>query len=135
MTSTWWLTGTTVATLAAETGLTTATADVITDFVTGADQIDLFVAGAAANFFELDANTTAGDDITTVELAVAAANAAAGVGTSFDGTVRYIYVVDTVGGASNGYLVADEDLDGTADYAITLTGLFNSGDLLATDIV
>ena len=128
-------TGTTVATLAAETGLTTATADVITDFFTGADQIDLFVAGAAANFFELDATTTAGDDITTVELAVAAANAAAGAGMSFDGTIQYIYVVDTVGGASNGYLVADENLDGIADYAITLTGLFNSGGLVAADIV
>ena len=127
-------TGTNATGLAAETGLTTSTADVIADFATGEDTIDLAVAGTSANFFALDATSGGTDDIGTVGAAVTAANNASGAGTSFDNTVQYMHVFDSNGG-NNGYLVADEDTDGTADYAIELTGQAASGDLVFGDIV
>jgi len=109
-----------------DTGVTTATADIIADFTTASDTLSVGTAGTVANFFELDADTGAGDQIATVELAVAAANAATGAGTSFDGTVQFMFVVDTTGG-SEGYLVADNDLNGVADFAVELTGLAAAG--------
>lgn len=118
----------------ADSGVTTATADVVADFTTLADTFNLTTAGTAANFFELDATSTAGDDISTVELAVAAANAAVGAGTSFDGTVQYMFVGDFTGGV-DGYLVADNNLDGTADFAVELTGLNATTNVVFGDIV
>jgi len=119
-----------------DSGLTTATADIIVDFATAADTLSLGTAGTAAKFFELNASTTANDDIGTVELAVTAANAATGAGTSFDGTVQYMFVFDaTATGGINGYLVADNDLNGVADFAVELTGLAATGDVVSGDIV
>ena len=117
-----------------DSGVTTATADIIADFAKAADTLSLGTAGTAANFFELSASTTVNDDIGTVELALTAANAATGAGTSFDGTVQYMFVVDANGG-NNGYLVADNDLNGVADFAVELTGLAATGDVVFGDIV
>jgi hypothetical protein len=118
----------------ADTGVTTATADIIADFTTAADTLSVGTAGTVANFYELDTNTGATDQIATVELAVAAANAATGAGTSFDGTVQFMFVVDTASG-SEGYLVADNDLNGVADFAVELTGLNTAAAVVFGDIV
>ena len=54
------------------------------------------------------------------------ADSLVGPSVSFDHTVKYIYVFDSVGG-TNGYLVGDMNLDGTADFAVVLTGLTTAG--------
>jgi hypothetical protein len=117
-----------------DTGTTTATSDIITQFETGVDSIKLGVAGTATNFFELDADGGSTDDIATVEDAITAANAETGAGASFDGTVQYMFVLDTDTG-NEGYLIADNDLDGVADFAVELTGLTKVGDVVFGDIV
>jgi hypothetical protein len=120
---------------AGDSGLTTATADAVLVFDTTADTLSMGTAGSAANFMFLDTTTsTTTDEIATVELAVNAANAAAGAGTSFDGTIKFMHVGDSAGGA-DGYLVADMDLDGVADLAIELTLMEVTADLVAADIV
>ncbi|QNM90494.1 DUF4214 domain-containing protein [Aliarcobacter cryaerophilus] len=116
---------------AGDSGLTTATADKIADFITNSDKLKLGTAGTATNFFDLD--STGADDATT---AVATANAATGAGTSFDGTVQYIFVNDETGGVdTNGFLVIDSNLDGTADMVIELTGLAATADFAFGDII
>ena len=117
-----------------DSSVTTTTADVILDYLTATDILKVGTNGSAANFFELDADASTGDDINTIELAVAVANAAVGAGTSFDGTVQFMFVFDATGGV-DGYLVADNDLDGSADFAIELTGLNAAGGVLFGDIV
>jgi len=123
----------TVQVAAGDSGVTTATADVITTFETGVDALKLGTAGSASNYYDLDTNSGASDQIATVELAVAAANAATGSGTSFDGTIQYIYVNDSASGVDS-YLVADMDLDGTADLAIEISAIAD-GALVASDII
>ena len=128
-------TGTTTVVIGSgDTGTTTATSDIITQFETGVDSIKLGVAGTATNFFELDADSGGTDDIATVEDAITDANAATGAGSSFDGTVQYMFVLDTDSG-SEGYLIADNDLDGVADFAVELTGWTKVGDVVFGDIV
>ena len=107
-------------------GVTTATAVTIQNFTAGADTLRLSAAGVPANYFESDATTTAGNDVATVESAVLYADSLVGPSVSFDHTVKYIYVFDSVGG-TNGYLVGDMNLDGTADFAVVLTGLTTAG--------
>jgi S-layer protein len=102
---------------AGDTGVTTATADTVATFTSATDTIKTGLAGTATNF--QDANTGA---VATVEAAVTAANAA------FNGTIRYFFDDD----GANGFLVADSDGDGTADWAVSLTGV---AALVATDIV
>ncbi|SMC76484.1 hypothetical protein SAMN02746065_109139 [Desulfocicer vacuolatum DSM 3385] len=142
-----------------DSGLTTATADVISDFFglqvanpanqqpgNGEDKLDLDVAGVSKfsgqhNFVVMDANTTNTNQINNVELAVQFANNLTGAGNSFDGSIHYIYVYDSqVDGGGvlpyDSYLVVDADLDGAADYAITFTGLGDDRQgVVAEDIV
>ncbi len=146
-----------------DSGLTTATADVIGDdwtaapgddanFETGVDTLELQVAADAvshwnlanpdANYFERDANTNivgpgGTDQLLSVERAVLFANSLnagnSDAGEYFDGDIHMLYVYDSIGGA-NGYLVVDEDGNGAADYAIELTGLTQANEFSANDI-
>lgn len=120
--------------LDADSGTTTEAADVINDYVSGTDKIRLETAGSIENFFAFDADTTLDNDLGTIEEAVNAANNASGVETSFDNTIQYMYLFDANGGV-DGYLVADNDLDGTADFAIQLSGLNTFEEILFTDII
>ena len=117
-----------------DSGITTETADVIRDYLSGTDSIIIGTAGTAQNFFVFDANVTVDNDLQTIEDAVTAANNASGVGTSFDGTVQFMYLIDANGG-DDGYLVADSNFDGITDFAIQLSGLNSSEQLLFTDII
>jgi hypothetical protein len=103
-----------------------ATADVITDFVSGTDKLKLGVAGTANNFSSLDGDDDANTPTVFADALIAADNA-------LDKTVQYVFVSD---GATDdqGWLFIDFDLDGTSDSAITLTGLAD-GDVLHTDII
>lgn len=109
-----------------DSGATTATADVITDFVTGIDRVIASVngavtAGTGANYIEF-ADAT----VTSVETALTRRDATAGAG---------IYTF--IAGATDGYLVIDGNNGGAGDAVITLRGLntlagFDSGDLQAS---
>lgn len=100
----------TLATVSAQTGITLATADTITDFVSGTDFIKTGTAGTAANYAEAAAVA----DFTT---ALTAAN------TAMDTTVVY-YLTSTA--ADGGLLFVDSNADGTADALIKLTGVDNT---------
>lgn len=117
-----------------DSGITTETADVIRDYVSGTDSIKIGTPGTAQNFFVFDANLTVDNDLQTIEDAVTAANNASGVGTSFDGTVQFMYLIDANGG-DDGYLVVDSNFDGMTDFAIKLSGLNSSEQILFTDII
>jgi Ca2+-binding RTX toxin-like protein len=113
----------------ADTGITLATADVITDFVTGSDQIDIGTANAGIAWVN---NTTVGGvNIATTAVAdYAAALIAANV--ILTGTVdQYAFQFD----GTNGYLFIDDDGTAGADQAIVLTGIDNTefafGDIIA----
>jgi hypothetical protein len=95
-----------------DTGTTTGNIDIITDFETGIDSLKLGTAGSATNFATGTNNTDLADSIT-------AAN------TAFDGTVQFFHSfdLDGVGDGGNSFLIADFNLDGTADAAIQLTGI------------
>jgi len=91
-----------------DTGATVATADTITDFATGSDSIALGGAAgtdgtAGGNMLSADGSGMAG---------LAAVITAADV--AFDGTVIY-YVAYDVAGSGDGYLLFDEDANGTFD--------------------
>ncbi|GAB6142723.1 hypothetical protein [Desulfocicer niacini] len=150
---------TTDAVTSADSGLTTATSDVISDFFglqvanpanqapgNGEDKLNLDVVGSSKfsgihNFVVMDANVNNTNQINNVENAVAFANGLTVPGSSFDGSINYIYVYDSVvdGGNAdpyNSYLVVDANLDGAADYAITFTGLGdNRQGVVAEDII
>jgi Ca2+-binding RTX toxin-like protein len=111
---------------AGESGVTTATADVITDFVAGVDRLRLPIAGTSTNFLLVTLAGTAGNDLPTVEAAVAQA--------SFLSQATYLYLFDSLGGV-DGFLVGDLDGNGAADLAIRLVGLTSSSGLLFGDIV
>lgn len=103
---------------AGDSGVTTATADVVTAFVSGSDTLDFgSVAGSATNFGSFNDATA-----TTVELAVASAAA------HFDGTVEYVFIEN----GADGFLVTDLNHDGNADSAVSLVGVTA---LAQTDIV
>ena len=53
----------------------------------------------------------------------------------FDQTVKYYFYDNTNAGADNGYLVIDQDLDGTSDDVIIIVGATASTDLVFGDII
>ena len=87
------------------------TADVITDFLTGTDQIDLNSGadGDGTNYVE------AGDAGT---YAAALANAA----TAINGTVQYYFTTATTDVPGEGLLFFDADANGSVDGVVKLTG-------------
>ena len=119
--------------LTTDSGITTETADIISDYVSGTDSIQLITAGTMENFFVFEAEPALGDDLHTVEEAVEIANNASGVGTSFDGTIQYMYLINSLF-EGDSYLVADNNFDGAADFAIQLSGL-STDEILFTDLI
>ncbi|MBC3873053.1 DUF4214 domain-containing protein [Undibacterium flavidum] len=101
-----------------------ATADIITDFLSGTDKIDLnLVAGSATNYAE-----AAG--VADYATALAAANAAFGASPS---VVQYF--LTSVNGASGyGVLFFDANGDGTVDGVVKLVGI-TSANFTHTDII
>lgn len=120
-------------TVVVASGDATATSfDIVTTFTTEADELSLGTAAVLANYAELDGDfVDAGNDAANVALAVTDAD------TLFDGTVQFAFIFNTdAGRATDGYLIADNDLDGTADMSILLTDLdaaagFAQGDIIA----
>ncbi|MBH9553330.1 beta strand repeat-containing protein, partial [Inhella gelatinilytica] len=115
-----------------DSGVTAGTADIITDFNSATD--DLHFAGLGAgdwvvgSYSEIDASTTGGDDIATVAAALAYYG---GLGAWAS---EWTFVYDGTGG-TQGYLIYDADLDGTAEQVIVLVGAtsagaFDNGDIL-----
>ena len=103
---------------AGDTGLTAATADTIAaNFTTTQDKLDFnLAAGSATNFLSGGASSGFTDGLTNAN-------------TAFNGTVQYFFT--NVG--ANGILFVDNDLDGTADMAVQLTGVaaMAFGDIIA----
>lgn len=101
-----------------ESGLTVATADVITDFVVGVDKLSL---GAAATGLNTTINATAVADFAAAKLAADAA---------FNGGALEYYVVKD---ATNTYVFVDNGADGTAaEQVIVLNGVLT---LTTADII
>ena len=106
-----------------DSGVTTATADVVNDFVSGQDKVRVFLAGVDTPGTSSNYREYADATVTTVELAV----------TSFagrPGSTPYTFVA----GATDGYLVIDVGTNGTVDSVIVLKGLnaqslFDSADI------
>jgi hypothetical protein len=104
-------------------------ADLITDFLSGTDKIDLNIAaGSAANYKEAV-------EVNNYATALSDADAA------FDGVALQYYLtsvkdIDPVaaGDQTMGVLLFDANLDGTPDGVIQLTGI-NSGNFAFTDII
>jgi hypothetical protein len=96
----------TVITNVGESGKTLATADQITNFITTEDKLDFnLVAGSATNFLDGGASSSFTDGLTNAN-------------TAFDGTVQYFSTLN----AGTTYVFVDSDLDGTADFGVTLAG-------------
>lgn len=112
-----------------DSGLTDVSADTVTDFLTGTDQLKLSVAGTSSNFGTYGYSMTAGDDL-SVALAIQVAVNNAQLGTSRN----YVWVYDPNGGAT-GYLVADTNLDSAADYVIKFSGLNSHTSMVWSDII
>jgi hypothetical protein len=97
------------------------TADVVTDFQTGVDKIDLgIVPGSGTNYFEIAAFA----DFATARAAAIA---------KFDGNILYYLTASTAD--NTGLLFFDANADGTLDGVVSLTGVteanFASGDIIA----
>ena len=114
----------------ADSGVTTATADIIRGFVTGTDKLDLAVAGSAdlgtAGYLLAYDNIFGG--VASVEEAVAVANGSF-VGSS---TTSYQFIYDSVGGTA-GYLCADLNGDNLTDLVVQLAGVTSAiafGDII-----
>lgn len=105
-----------------DTGATVATADTITDFTTASDTIEL--GGAAGLVTTVSIND--GAAMTGLADVITAADAA------FDGTFIY-YVAYDVAGSGDGYLLFDEDANGTFDEDEALVILGDVG--VAADFV
>ena len=88
--------------------------------------MDAATAGDADNFHELDGSA---GEVDSIEAALTAVDDAG----ELDGTHMYVFVYDT--DEADGYLIVDEDLDGTADYGIILTGLNAASGVESGDIV
>jgi len=106
--------------LATESGLKTATADIIINFTSGTDTISFrgLEAGSADNFYTT--NTKSGV-VNSIETAVAEAN---------KGILTNKMYVEYTGNKNGNYLVIDSDGDGKADSAIQL-----GASIVSTDIV
>jgi len=105
-------------TVSTQTGITVATADSITGFVSGTTFMKLGTAGAAANY---------GEAVAVADFATAKAAADA----AMNGTILYHLTSITAG---DGLLFVDSNADGTADAVIVLVGITSAGFAL-TDIV
>jgi len=111
----------------ADTGETFATADVIKDFVSGTDSINLDVAGT--NVLFTAASDIDGSTFTTEAQALTAVDAI------LDGTVDYAFVYN-YGGSGDGYLYYDADGTVTAGLdIISIEGLDSATSLVFTDII
>jgi Ca2+-binding RTX toxin-like protein len=113
-----------------DSGLSVSTADTITDFVSGTDQLKLGLAGnstsGSGNYVE------SSSPLASLDAAHAAANIALSTlnGTSSEPKL-YSFQYDS----SNGYLFKDDNSDGTADGMFILTGIDHTeiahGDIIA----
>lgn len=95
-----------------------ATDTVVGNFTSSKDKLDFnLTAGSATSFLDGGVLSSFTDGLTN-------ANAA------FDGTVQYFFADDADG---NGLLFVDKDLDGTADFSVTLAGVtaIEYGDIIA----
>jgi len=112
-----------------DSGLTESTADTITDFVSGTDQLKLGLIGngtsGSGNYVE------AASAVASLNAAHAAANAAL---TSLNGTSSAAKLYSFQYDASNGYLFKDDNSDGTADGMFILTGIDHS-EIAHSDII
>lgn len=106
---------------AAESGITSATADTIRDWSSADDRIDMPFAASAANYVERA--TTA----RTVEAAANVAEIVAGTGK------LYAFLFNA--GTDTGYLLADLNKNGTFETGIVFTGRGSAGDFGPFDIV
>jgi len=109
-----------IATLAAQTGITLATADNITGFATGVDKIKTGTAGAAGNF------SAAGAAAASFAAAEIAANVV------FAGGTEVYYYAHTA--ADGGLLFVDTAAGAVATAVIRLVGL-GAGGVVAADII
>ena len=111
-----------------DTGITEATADTITDFISGNDLLDLTaitngnigtyveISGASNNFTTFTGNATA----------------------SFTGSAVDIYVEYNLNGSGNTYILVDEDSNGSVsagDTLLILSGLSGSGAVDSSDFI
>ena len=104
-------------------GITLATADTITDFVTTVDDLDVGTAGSYTEFL--------GTAQTEATFLVAAAAA-------FDGTGTDAYVSVNAAGSGDAWVLVDMDADGTVsanDTFIVLTGIDTLAEIITGDII
>lgn len=102
-----------------------ATADIITDFVSGVDKLDFTNMPAA-----LDG--VAGDNYAEAVAAADFTTALGNANTAFDSTVMYYLTASTAD--NTGLLFFDANLDGNADGVVSLVGI-TSANFAATDII
>jgi len=108
---------------AADTGDAHSGADIITDFVTGTDSINMDVAAASASYAEADGSALT-NEAEVVNAAFIALN----------GNVTY-YAVYDYNGEGNGYLYYDADGTNGSDDIVSLIGFNTAAELAYTDIV
>lgn len=118
-----------------DSGLTTATADVIQDFLTGTDRLQLSVAATSLNFQTYGYSTSAGDDLTVEGAITRAENNVFPIGGMLTPprVINYAWIYDPNGGTA-GYLVVTTNSDTVADFVIKFVGLNTSTSLLWSDI-
>ncbi|MED7677133.1 hypothetical protein GN286_04175 [Rhodobacteraceae bacterium IMCC15231] len=118
-----------------DSGITVATADTITDFVSGADTIALGVLGVLVNAgggTTAENYTEAGAAVADFAAAFTAANTAVAAANTTETTATVFYNLQF--DATNGYLFEDIDADGDVDQVIILTGIDDTT-LAPADIV
>ncbi len=100
--------------------------DTVTDFVSGADVLDLAVAGTAANYSEAaDADLGAAFGTAASLLAAQAAYVVQQAVTLANET--YTFIGNSNAGGAGGYLFVDANNDGAADSVILLAGIGAAG--------
>ena len=116
-----------------DSGITLATADTITDFITGVDKLSLGAAGSATDFNKA---TVAVKDFATAQTAANTALAALAKATPAHEDYSFQFVTTGTGAAAvtTGYLFEDTTGTGTASQVIVLTGV-NAAGIVAADIV
>lgn len=110
------------------TGTTTATADVITDFVTGSDKIELNVAGTNSNFTAIDATGSPASVGT-----VTSATGAESFSQTYNGGNIATGTYEFIAGQTDGYLI--DNSAGGGDAVTVLKGANNIADLKFSDII